>query len=269
MRRVTIKLIAAKELLDTLRDRRTLFVALVLPLLLYPALLLGLTQIIGATQRNMQEEKQRIWFDGADGGADLLALLAKEQLEPINAPDGDADLRATLRTGIVDMDDAGRATLRKALAEHNIVAAVVCEEGFGDRITKFAPASASLVFDPTDEPSKTARRKIGSALEAFRKSKRDGLAESSADPDQRARLRFMEQPVSIAQHEVATSSQKGAYSFAPMLGMLIVIMALTGAYYPAVDLVAGGEGTRNDGDASGGAGHACGDRPGQVRSRSG
>ena len=68
MRGKTVNLIAAKELLDTLRDRRTLFVALVLPLLLYPALLLGLTQIIGATQRNLQEEPQKVWVDCDEGG---------------------------------------------------------------------------------------------------------------------------------------------------------------------------------------------------------
>ena len=58
MRRRIVRLIAAKELLDTLRDRRTLFVALILPLLLYPALLLGLTQEFGAMARNLDCEHQ-------------------------------------------------------------------------------------------------------------------------------------------------------------------------------------------------------------------
>ena len=81
MRRRIIQLITAKELLDTLRDRRTLFVALVLPLLLYPALLLGLTQIVGVTQRNLEKERQRVWLDCEEGGDELAALYASEAEE--------------------------------------------------------------------------------------------------------------------------------------------------------------------------------------------
>ena len=241
MRGKTVNLIAAKELRDTLRDRRTLFVALVLPLLLYPALLLGLTQIIGATQRNLEEERQKVWFDCAEGATELLQLLSEEQLAPFHAQKGDEMVRSLIQGALAEMDgdgaDEARARLRAVMAEEGYDAAVVCEEGFGRRIDSYVPAHATLLFDPTDEPSKTARRKINAALETFRERKRDGLAK--AHPEQETRLRFMEQPVAFAQHEVATASQKGAYSFAPMLGMLIVIMALTGAFYPAVDLVAG------------------------------
>ena len=63
MRSRIVKLICLKELLDQLRDRRTLFVAFVLPLLLYPALLIGMTQIISATQSNLKEKSQRILLD--------------------------------------------------------------------------------------------------------------------------------------------------------------------------------------------------------------
>ena len=48
-----------KEIRETLRDRRTLFVAFVLPLLLYPALLIGMTQIISVTQSNLKDKKLR------------------------------------------------------------------------------------------------------------------------------------------------------------------------------------------------------------------
>ena len=43
----------------------------------------------------------------------------------------------------------------------------------------------------------------------------------------------------MAELETASPSEKGAYSFAPLLGLLVVLMALTGAFYPAVDLAAG------------------------------
>jgi sodium transport system permease protein len=240
MRSRILNLIAAKELLDTLRDRRTLFVSLVLPLLLYPALLLGMTQIIGATQRNLAEEKQRVWVDGSSGS--LTAFLDEAAVEPVMLKDAAViDALRNARSDIVNPQvrdaDAARADVRRLFEESRIDAALLCDEGFGERLGRFAQADATLFFDPTNEPSKTARRKVERALERLRRESRDALTERHADDA--ARLRFMEQPVPFKRHEVASATQKGAYSFAPMLGLLIVLMALTGAFYPAVDLAAG------------------------------
>jgi len=236
MRTRTVKLIAAKELLDTLRDRRTIFVALVLPLLLYPALLLGLTQIIGVTQRNLESESQKVWLVAGSASAELGALLREEKLDPVQVPD-DAPLRTAVAGMAGDSIDDARASLRAILKEQGFAGALVCAEDFGQRLANDEQGSASLVFDPTDESSKMARRKLARALVKYGDQKRQSLRERFADEEQR--LLFMQRPVELTVRETATSGQKGAYSFAPMLGILIVIMALTGAYYPAVDLAAG------------------------------
>ncbi|MHC4549069.1 MAG: ABC transporter permease subunit/CPBP intramembrane protease [Planctomycetota bacterium] len=234
MRSRTVRLIAAKELLDTLRDRRTLFVALVLPLLLYPALLLGLTQVIGVTHRNLESERQRVLLNGDGGGTELADLLRAQKLEPVAA-------RLALRDDVAQVaqadSDVARARLRLALGERDLKGAVVCGEGFGERIRRDQQAQATLVFDSTDEASKIARRKVRAALAAYEHARREDLRQRF--PGEEARLRFAEAPVQRTEVEVASRSQKGAYSFAPLLGILIVIMALTGAFYPAVDLAAG------------------------------
>ncbi|MGH7162763.1 MAG: hypothetical protein ACREID_04705, partial [Planctomycetota bacterium] len=94
MRGRNISLIARKELLETLRDRRTLFVALVLPLLLYPALLLGLTQVLGATQRDLDEERQRVLLYPAEPA--LVAALRRHRLEPEDRSEEGERLRTRL-----------------------------------------------------------------------------------------------------------------------------------------------------------------------------
>jgi sodium transport system permease protein len=240
MRRRTIQLIALKELRDTLRDRRTLFVALVLPLLLYPALLLGLTQIVGATQRNLEAEQQRVLVDCEAGGADLVELFRARGLEPVVA--GEDPVLGEIRAAIgelesEDLADGARERLRGSLGENHYAGAVLFQERFEERIAAESQGEARVLYDPTDEPSKTARGKIERALREYVVARREELRERY--PDDEERLRFAEEPVRVIRHEVATSQQKGAYSFAPMLGLLIVIMALTGAFYPAVDLAAG------------------------------
>ncbi|MHC4955936.1 MAG: ABC transporter permease subunit/CPBP intramembrane protease [Planctomycetota bacterium] len=242
MRSRTVRLIAAKELLDTLRDRRTLFVALVLPLLLYPALLLGLTQIISATRANLQDQNQKVLFGGTQELGELEALLRKGNLEPmrIESFDRGAEVQAEadkLAKAEGAEADAIRARLKLIMAESNIAAALLCDDDFAAALDEGRQVGARLVANPTNEQSKAARNKVQMALREYAAEKRTALRERY--PQEAERLLFAELPVKLEIQEVASKSQKGAYSFAPMLGMLIVIMALTGAFYPAVDLVAG------------------------------
>ncbi|MCK6459975.1 MAG: ABC transporter permease, partial [Planctomycetes bacterium] len=118
-----------------------------------------------------------------------------------------------------------------------LAGALVLREGFSGLLRQDKRARAVLLFDPTDDASKVARNKVAEALRKFEILCRDDLLRRF--PEQEERLRFAEAPVARAEIEIASSAQKGAHSFAPLLGMLIVIMALTGAFYPAVDLAAG------------------------------
>jgi len=242
MRSRTVRLIAAKELLDTLRDRRTLFVALVLPLLLYPALLLGLTQIISATQANLAEEKQRVMIDEETTPPELVALLRKAVLEPLKI--SELGRGEEVHTAVVELAsaegaaaDAVRARLKKLMADEEVAAALLCKPGFEDALNDGRRGEARLVSNQTNEKSKEASRKIRITLQELADTKRAALR--ARHPTEASRLMFAERPVQLDVQEIASKSQKGAYSFAPLLGMLIVIMALTGAFYPAVDLVAG------------------------------
>ncbi|MFI5403285.1 MAG: ABC transporter permease subunit/CPBP intramembrane protease [Planctomycetota bacterium] len=247
MRKSTLRLIAAKEVLDTLRDRRTLFVSLILPLLLYPTLLLGLTQIIGTTQRDLRSEHQRIVLVG-EATEMALNYLRVAKLDPVPADTEEKGLGDRLRDHLAVMEegeasgdrldeDMGRGRLREALSKRRLAGAVVFREGFAGLLKQEKQAKAVLLFDPTDDASKVALEKVRGAFVKFQEECREELLRHF--PEDAERLRFAQAPVEKKEIEVASSAQKGAYSFAPLLGMLIVIMALTGAFYPAVDLAAG------------------------------
>ena len=62
MKWANIKLICARELRDQLRDRRTLFTILILPLVLYP--LLGMTYLQVA--QFLKDSPTRIWIIGTE-----------------------------------------------------------------------------------------------------------------------------------------------------------------------------------------------------------
>ena len=53
-------LVFRKEIREALRDRRTLFVTLVLPMLLYPALMIGLGTATARQQGKLREQVQNL-----------------------------------------------------------------------------------------------------------------------------------------------------------------------------------------------------------------
>jgi len=233
MRHVT--LIARKELLETVRDRRTLFISFVLPLLLYPALLLGLTQVIGATQRNLEEERQRIAVLGEPEGSGLSEELRRKNLDAGGAGGLEDLLRRALDEGDA-RDEALRMELRDALKRAGLRGALLFPGDVPEKLREYRRASARLLFDSTDEPSRVARGKALRAIDAWLDVRRE---EAKRGSPVRSLLEFIERPLAVEEVEIASSRQRGAYSFAPMLGLIIVLMCLTGAFYPAVDLAAG------------------------------
>ncbi len=66
MRWQTVRTVLAKELRETVRDRRTLFMMLVLPTLLYPAILVLVQQLAIFGQRQLSAEPAKIAVAGAD-----------------------------------------------------------------------------------------------------------------------------------------------------------------------------------------------------------
>ncbi|MFQ5844034.1 MAG: ABC transporter permease subunit/CPBP intramembrane protease [Planctomycetota bacterium] len=264
MRRDRVSLIAGKELLDTVRDRRTLFVALVLPLLLYPSLLLVMTQLVGATQRDLRREHQRVLVRGLGREHELYRRLG-ETVDPVEF---DAEVEGLRRgvdqllagIGVDELLDRLEAKLdrppeRPEPAERlsegkqvllGEVRGLLERYGYSAALFYDARASgggrprrerAAVLFDPTDERSRAAGEKTQRALADYGRHWRRRVIDGH--PEQVTLMRFVHRPVLVRPVELASPSRKGAHSFAPMLGMLLVIMALTGAFYPAVDLVAG------------------------------
>jgi len=95
-----VKLIFLRELRDQLRDRRTLFTVLVLPVLLYP--LMGM--LVFQVQQFMREHPSKVRIVGTAGLPDETRLLVDDKLD---AKYGDAsriELELVPRTKLAEAE---------------------------------------------------------------------------------------------------------------------------------------------------------------------
>ncbi len=234
MRWSNVRLIFRRELKDQLRDRRTIFMIFVLPILLYPPLLMGMFQIKAAS-----EEKQRtVVLVGAERLPERPALLNPEQdgFSPALFDGPAAAGRLRVNATKADSPWRERDYSRNALRAGQAHAVVIVPEDARKRVAENRSVEFDVFADRADERSELTYHRVRDALESWNELiVRGRLAKAlpKVKPDE-----FLS-PVKVKPINLATPSETGAMLWAHMFPFLLVIMSLTGAFYPAIDLCAG------------------------------
>ena len=293
-----VGLIFRREVIDQLRDRRTLFMIAVLPLLLYPALGIGMVQlnllfseqprtvvILGAkalpSPPLIEGDRFRAeWFRQAKD-AEKLTVVADDQHVAATSPDPDAvsahraellqrvqalrelvDERSVVVAQLAEAERVSDAVsmaslkerdqllmkqLDKRFGESGIQVLIVVPPTFAEDLARvkrevverrvaaadFEYPRPVILHDNADEKSLIAAARVRDVVEAWEREilkqslKEVGLPES------------LPTPVKAVDVDLAEASELSANVWSKFFPALLVIMALTGAFYPAIDLGAG------------------------------
>ncbi|HEU0302327.1 MAG TPA: ABC transporter permease subunit/CPBP intramembrane protease [Longimicrobium sp.] len=203
----TVRTVLGKELRETIRDRRTLFMMLVLPTLLYPAILVLVQQLAIFGQQRLGAEPAKVAVAGGD--AALVRYL-----------DADTSIR------VFTAKSATPAAVRDGKVEAAVVVAPVPGAPAGTR-------SARILFDASDDRSRRAQELAGARLDAWGDTLLALRLRGAGLPEGFAR------PLAVADSSVATAQEAGGYALGRFLPLILVMMTLLGAFYPAIDLAAG------------------------------
>ena len=188
----TIGLVYAKEMRETLRDRRTLMVIILFPLAVYPLVSLIMAQAISSKEARGEATPSRVAVTvaaaaGAGEATRLRAAMTANPREFTLAPSGSAA-------------DA--------------------EAGRLDALIEVQPGVLHVVYDETRDPSTRARERL------------ERLVASLQPPN--CTPAFAMQPSSVA-----PQAKVGGYILSKILPLVVVVMVMLGAFYPAIDITAG------------------------------
>jgi sodium transport system permease protein len=295
-----VRLIFLREGRDQLRDRRTLFMMFVLPLLLYPALGLGAMELT----LQFREQPRTVVILGAENLPDEPALLenggiSERWFRRASDPDAEASKAAAAKLRVVidesmveghtpsvetggtvqkrvdtarlleqareiqealsadgvpshePSESARKEIARKAgelFGKSELHSVVVVPPGFRASLAKIreqlvqrqdgAGISADyprpeVIFNKADEKSQITYGRVANALDKWETAILEDWLKL-ARIDQKITRPVMAKPV-----DVALAEQVAASIWSKMFPALLIIMSLTGAFYPAIDLVAG------------------------------
>jgi sodium transport system permease protein len=251
-----VKLILGREIRDQLRDRRTMFMIFVLPILLYPLLGLSFLQI----SQFMQEQPTRVLVVGARDLGELPALFENDRFaaglfkEPERArllevkfesdePRDEPPLADPQRR-----EEASREKAERRVQTREFDAALCIPPDFSERLSLFRQAMKDraantelgdapnplIVYSTAHERSMIAFARLSEVLGAWKEQIVESHLQASRMPVAAARP-FAAERIDVA----GDSGLRGAATWAKILPMLLVLWAMTGAFYPAVDLCAG------------------------------
>lgn len=202
-----------KELIDTLRDRRTLMAMILVPILLTPALMLGSASLMQSKAREALAKQLRVAVVdpfGDSGVADALRAQPNIQVETT----GDA------------------AALPARIRGDELDAAVTVDPTFKDNLARDWPGQVTLIF------------RSGNNLDIEKQRIKAGL---TARGDQILKERLARHDLDekaihgleIREEDLADRREQAAKILGGLLPYLFIIFCFTGSMYPAIDLAAG------------------------------
>ena len=227
----TVATIFRREVRDQVRDRRTLFMVFVLPLLLYPILGIGVLQL--AT--SFEQKARVVVVVGAEHLPPAPPLLnpARDGFNPALFGRPEDTARLHVRVEGADSPWLKPGAIREAIRGGLADAVVTVPPDIRDRVAGGGATSLPIQYDSTDEPSQMTYLRVREVVERWR----DGIVQDRLAKD--GKPADYTEPVVTVGADVAPEGEAGGSIWGRLFPFLLVIMALTGAFYPAVDLCAG------------------------------
>jgi sodium transport system permease protein len=231
MRWANVLLIFRREVRDQLRDRRTLFMIFVFPILLYPILGLGIVQLSAA----FEQKPRKAIVIGAEYLPETPPLLNPERngFAPELFDVRDDASRLHVETPKADSPwnrtEERRIQLRGGLAD----VVVVIPKDVREQLKGLKRAKIAIFYDSADEQSQNTFLRVDRVLSRWN----DVIVHKRLEQDKKPET--YTEPVSAVASDVATAAEAGSSIWAKLFPFLLVMMSLTGAFYPAVDLCAG------------------------------
>lgn len=208
-----VRLVYRKEITDTLRDRRTLMSMIVVPMLVIPGFMFGLTEVSIRMVEKAAADRATVEILGEENAPELVARLRSHPL---------------LEIATASPDYAQR------IEDKDLRLAVEFPPNFeADLEAGVNHATVKIYYYEEEIRSEMAKRKVEDVLRLF---KDEVVAERLAARDLSVDVL---QPFSSESRNVASAERVSGALLGGIIPYIIILLTLTGAMYPAIDLTAG------------------------------
>lgn len=207
-----IGIVYRKELTEALRDSRTLISSILIPLFLFPVLTVGIGYAFVEVADQATHEASRIMVLGGEDSPDVVKKLKDTK-----------NLRVV----------KSRPDYVELISNKKIRAAVDLPAGFQSEVEHGTRPEVKIYVFSGDLKSMLSATRIKEQLTEYRDSMvRDRLAAQHLPGS-------LMKPFGVEQQNVVSEDRVAGESYGGLITYLVILMCMTGAMYPAMDLTAG------------------------------
>jgi sodium transport system permease protein len=207
-----ISVVYRKELREWLRDRRTLISTVLVPLLAFPILMVGITALATVMIGKAEQEVPKIMIIGGQDSPDLMDRLHKLD-----------------KLAVVPYAD----NWKDQISNKEIRAAVEIPKGFQAGVAEGTAPTVNVYFYEGEIKSSFGAGHLQDAIKEYRDTVvKERLAAKNLPAS-------VLSPFEIKQQNVAPPEKVGGASIGGFIGYAVILLCLTGAMYPAIELTAG------------------------------
>ncbi len=233
--------IYTKELTELLRDRRTLIAMIVVPIALYPLLIIGSVHLLSIQDDERKAERMTIgiqydpqYSEDNQPAVRYLSrqLQAAKEIIRENRNNESADI---VSNGLVSID---RMDVLAVDDVSHAVEAGACHVGVLFEIDESArqrPAqhNVTIKYDKAELRSESAAARLRDVFDMLSRNLTEEILHRERLP------LWILDPIHVSTENVATPQKVGGMVLGSIVPLVLVLMTITGAIYPAIDLTAG------------------------------
>ncbi len=206
-----IRIVFKKEVRDLIRDRRTLYSLVVLPLLIYPVFIGGIQRVIS---RIVMREATTVVDVGIVGKTHAPKLWGYLQAEPL------------LRW--IEVEDT-----IAPIEDKEVEAIIKIPEGFEVQLDKGVTSEVKIFYTNTRFKSQAAAGRVKDVLDRYRKDYVNKVLQVKG-----VDTRVLE-PFDIIKQDITPKKRAGMFVLGMMVPYVFIIMMMVGATHTATDITAG------------------------------
>jgi sodium transport system permease protein len=192
-----------KEVLDLFRDRKTLIMMILVPLLMYPVLFTVISSLQTRSMQKMEQEKSKVAVQPGIPGSLLSLIRADDNLTLVSSEDYKADIREKMIQGYMGMKT-------------------------GDGKTTY-----TIYYDGAWQKSSMASQRLNDTLKKYLRQVQENIVSRH-----HIEVEILD-PFFIEAENVASQDRMMGMVLGLMLPFLLIMSMLMGTMYPSIDLIAG------------------------------
>ncbi|UCD28068.1 MAG: CPBP family intramembrane metalloprotease [Planctomycetota bacterium] len=220
-----------KELTDILRDRRTLIAMIVIPVVLYPLLMIGFMRAAEGDEARIRAQQFIIEVDNEPTRSELEQVLSQYSQDMLKQ--GEQGPKFKVLVGHTSGEELGdEVQLRVVLGQEDTDSYLLRR-----RVVR-------IMYNEVNVFSRTAMQELSGVFDRIgeflmRQYLRDNLGDTISGVPAERGIELILEPIVVDTKSTATELQRGGWALGQIVPFILVLLTITGAVYPAIDLTAG------------------------------